>query len=96
MGPSQPLLPSRVNYLSQESPGGSISRTPTPSLDLAAVQAQIDASNASREEEMAEARTQLLQIFPGTDREVVDWVLEANGGDLGKSIESLLDMNSGE
>ncbi|KAH6915834.1 guanine nucleotide exchange factor Vps9 [Coprinopsis sp. MPI-PUGE-AT-0042] len=99
MGPSQPLLPSRVNYLSQEGQsltGGSISRTPTPSLDYAAVQAQIDASNASREEEMAEARAQLLQIFPGTDREVVDWVLEANGGDLGKSIESLLDMNSGE
>jgi hypothetical protein len=29
------------------------------------------------------------------DPEVRDWVLEANGGDLGKSIEGLLDMAGG-
>jgi len=28
------------------------------------------------------------------DGEVREWVLEANGGDLGKSIEALLEMGS--
>ncbi|EFI27347.1 guanine nucleotide exchange factor Vps9 [Coprinopsis cinerea okayama7 len=105
IGPSQPLLPPRVNYLAHSEGGGSgslnaaaseIARTPTPNLDFAGVQAQIEASHKSREEEIERARAQLVQIFPGTDREVVDWVLEANDGDLGKSIESLLEMNSGE
>jgi hypothetical protein len=79
--------------LSNAEAGGHISRTPTPALDLTAVQQQIDAAN---EEEAKENRQQLAQIFPNVDSEVVDWVLEANGGDLGKSIEALLDMNSGE
>ena len=41
------------------------------------------------------ARETLRQIFPTTDVEVVEWVLEANDGDLGKSIEALLEMSSG-
>ncbi|CDO73317.1 hypothetical protein BN946_scf185008.g79 [Trametes cinnabarina] len=41
------------------------------------------------------ARETLRQIFPATDPEVVEWVLEANEGDLGKSIEALLEMSSG-
>jgi hypothetical protein len=36
-----------------------------------------------------------VQIFPAMDREVIDLVLEANSGDLGKSIEALLEMSSG-
>jgi hypothetical protein len=36
-----------------------------------------------------------VQIFPGIDGEVIDLVLEANAGDLGKSIEALLEMSSG-
>ncbi|TFK29629.1 hypothetical protein FA15DRAFT_690940 [Coprinopsis marcescibilis] len=94
IGPSQTLHPPRVSYLAAA--GADIARTPTPNLDFAGVQAQIDATHASREEEMDHARGQLLQIFPGTDGEVVDWVLEANDGDLGRSIESLLEMTSGE
>jgi hypothetical protein len=34
-------------------------------------------------------------MFPSMDGEVRDWVLEANGGDLGKSIEALLEMGGG-
>ncbi|KAF6761755.1 guanine nucleotide exchange factor Vps9 [Ephemerocybe angulata] len=96
IGPSQQLpalVPPRVNLLAHAEAGGHISRTPTPALDLAAVQQQID---AAQNEEVKENRRQLAQIFPETDSEVVDWVLEANGGDLGKSIEALLEMNSGE
>jgi len=37
----------------------------------------------------------LLQVFPDTDREVAEAVLESSGGDLGRSIETLLEMGSG-
>ncbi|TEB36615.1 hypothetical protein FA13DRAFT_1726981 [Coprinellus micaceus] len=95
MGPSQPhLIQPRIQALSNAEAGGHISRTPTPALDLTAVQQQIDAAN---EEEAKENRQQLAQIFPnvGLGGRWIG-VLEANGGDLGKSIEALLDMNSGE
>lgn len=95
MGPSQQLLsPSTLPPRIQSLVGaeGHISRTPTPNLDLAGVQAQIDA--ATEQAEVASRET-LVQIFPGMDREVIEWVLEANGGDLGKSIEALLEMSSG-
>lgn len=96
LGPSQPqpqLMPPRIQALATSESGSHISRTPTPALDLAEVQQQID---AAREEEVKENRKQLAQIFPNIDGEVVDWVLEANDGDLGKSIEALLEMSSGE
>ncbi|KAJ2911947.1 hypothetical protein MD484_g8461, partial [Candolleomyces efflorescens] len=94
IGPShQALMPPRVNVLANEGLAGHISRTPTPNLDLAGVQQQID---AAQQAEVRQNREQLAQIFPSVDSEVVDWVLEANGGDLGKSIEALLEMNSGE
>ena len=85
--PSQTtLLPPRV----QGSEGSHISRTPTPALDFAGVQAQIDSVH---EQAAVAARETLIQIFPTVDVEVVELVLEANGGDLGKSIEGLLDMS---
>jgi len=95
MGPSQPLLspstlPPRVQSL-VSADQGHISRTPTPNLDLAGVQAQIDSATEHAE---AASRETLVQIFPAMDREVVDLVLEANNGDLGKSIEALLEMSS--
>jgi hypothetical protein len=55
------------------------------------MQAEIDIAH---EQAAVAARDTLLQIFPGADEEVVQWVLEANGGDLGRSIEALLDMTS--
>lgn len=93
MGPSQPLaqnllLPPRVQSLAGE--GAHISRTPTPALDFAGVQAQIDTAH---EHAAAASRATLMQIFPSVDVEVVEWVLEANDGDLGKSIEQLLDIS---
>ncbi|KAJ7623156.1 hypothetical protein FB45DRAFT_1061115 [Roridomyces roridus] len=88
-----PLLaavPPRLQSLAASGP--SVSRTPTPNLDLAGMQAQIDSAHHQAAQA---ARETLLQIFPGTEPEVVQWVLEANDGDLGKSIESLLEMSSG-
>lgn len=92
MGPSQSLIPPRVGYLAAGGDGPNISRTPTPNLDLAGMQAQIDSAH---EQAAEESRETLAQIFPGVDGEVVEWVLEANEGDLGKSIEALLEMTSG-
>ncbi|EPQ56270.1 hypothetical protein GLOTRDRAFT_74843 [Gloeophyllum trabeum ATCC 11539] len=101
MGPSQSLpavyqhpQPSpRMQALAQsESEGAHVSRTPTPNLDLAGIQAEIDQAH---ERAATAARETLVQIFPSTDREIIDWVLEANQGDLGKSIEALLEMSSG-
>ena len=96
MGPSQQLLspsslPPRVQTL-VSTDQGHISRTPTPNLDFTGVQAQIDSATEHAE---AASRETLVQIFPAMDREVIDLVLEANNGDLGKSIEALLEMNSG-
>ncbi|KAF7308905.1 hypothetical protein MKEN_01091000 [Mycena kentingensis (nom. inval.)] len=71
----------------------SVSRTPTPNLDLAGMQAQID--NAHEQAAHA-ARETLRQIFPTMDAEVVQLVLEAQDGDLGRSIEALLEMSSGD
>lgn len=79
-------------HLQPPSQAQHISRTPTPSLDLSAVQAEIDRAHAHAS---AASRGTLAQIFPSMDAEVRDWVLEANGGDLGKSIEALLEMGGG-
>jgi len=90
MGPSQSLMaaPRRSGPDS-----GHVSRTPTPNLDLAGIQAQIDTAHEHATEA---ARETLVQIFPAVDQEVIEWVLEANEGDLGRSIEGLLEMSSGE
>ena len=37
----------------------------------------------------------LIQIFPGMDREIIEVVLDANEGDIGRSIEGLLEMSAG-
>lgn len=70
--------------------GAHISRTATPTLDIAAVQAQIDSAH---EQVASASKATLRQIFPAVDLEVVDWVLEANDGDLGRSIEQLLEIS---
>ncbi|KAI3619702.1 guanine nucleotide exchange factor vps9 [Moniliophthora roreri] len=90
VGPSQPFHSQLQQPLSPSHSGISVSRTPTPSLDLTGMQAEID--NAHEQAAVASRET-LAQIFPSMDREVLELVLEANGGDLGKSIESLLEMS---
>lgn len=102
IGASQPLprlgfqaAPPRVQSLGSNDPesySAHVSRTPTPNLDFAGIQAEIDTAH---EQAATAAKETLMQIFPSVDVEVVQWVLEANQGDLGKSIEGLLEMSSG-
>ena len=108
MGPSQsaswlqaPRLQSLVqserdlqHLQASQSQGQGISRTPTPNLDfdLRGLQAEIDRAHESA---ASAAKETLRQIFPSMDEEILVWVLEANEGDLGKSIEALLEMSSG-
>ncbi|CAE6418093.1 unnamed protein product [Rhizoctonia solani] len=66
------------------------SRATTP-LDFSAMQAEIDRAHAAAADA---ARATLHQIFPTMDREVTDMVLEANNGDLGRSIDKLLEMSA--
>lgn len=66
--------------------------TPTAGLDIAGLQAEIDAAHTRAEDA---ARGTLIQIFPAVDQEVIEWVLEANEGDLGRSIEALLEIGGG-
>jgi hypothetical protein len=73
-------------------PDNSVSRTPTPALDIPAMEAEIDAAHARAEDA---ARDTLAQIFPTMEEDVRDMVLEANDGDLGRSIEALLEMTGG-
>ncbi|TCD69504.1 hypothetical protein EIP91_007434 [Steccherinum ochraceum] len=94
----QPRLSSLVlserdlQHLQVQGQSPHVSRTPTPNLDLVGLQQEIDRAH---EHAASAAKETLRQIFPSTDVEVVEWVLEANEGDLGKSIEALLEMSSG-
>lgn len=70
------------------------SRSPSPAGDVQQrnLEAEIGAiENAHR----SAARETVVQIFPSVEGEVVDMVLEANGGDLGRTIDALLEMSSG-
>ncbi|KAF8651601.1 hypothetical protein AX16_004691 [Volvariella volvacea WC 439] len=95
-----PLLPPRRNQsISYPYDHQPLSRTSTPGpgvdlvdLDIAGIQAQIDEAHAQTS---AQNKETLWQIFPTVDKEIVDWVLEANDNDLGKSIEALLELSSG-
>lgn len=80
-----------MNALRTPSPHG-VSRTPTPNLDIAGMQHEIDRVH---ENAAAASRDTLRQIFPDMDPEIMALVLDANDGDLGKSIEALLEMSSG-
>ncbi|KAJ7224138.1 hypothetical protein GGX14DRAFT_648637 [Mycena pura] len=92
--PGAAITPPRLQSLQAGDGGGvGVSRTPTPNLDLAAMQSQIDSAH---EQAAQAAKETLLQIFPAIEPEVVQLVLEANDGDLGQSIEALLEMNSGD
>lgn len=67
--------------------------TPTGTgLDIVAMQDEIDRAHEAAYDA---ARETILQIFPSVDREVADMILEANNGDLGLSIDKLLEMNLG-
>ncbi|KAI0036221.1 hypothetical protein K488DRAFT_8421, partial [Vararia minispora EC-137] len=90
----QPQLPQSAvppSLMVQSNPA-SRAATPGVDIDIAGLQEEIDRAH---ERQVDAARGTLEQIFPAMDREVIEWVLEANEGDLGKSIEALLEMSSG-
>jgi Rab5 GDP/GTP exchange factor len=76
----------------QNSYAASRTGTPTAGLDIPGLQAEIDAAHSRAADA---ARGTLIQIFPTVDQEVIEWVLEANEGDLGRSIEALLEIGGG-
>jgi len=76
----------------QDSYSTSRTGTPTAGLDIPGLQAEIDAAHTRAADA---ARGTLIQIFPTVDQEVIEWVLEANEGDLGRSIEALLEIGGG-
>lgn len=84
--PAQTLAPAQNNY------AASRTGTPTAGLDIPGLQAEIDAAHSRAADA---ARGTLIQIFPTVDQEVIEWVLEANEGDLGRSIEALLEIGGG-
>lgn len=83
---AQTLAPAQNHY------AASRTGTPTAGLDIQGLQAEIDAAHSRAADA---ARGTLFQIFPTVDQEVIEWVLEANEGDLGRSIEALLEIGGG-
>ncbi|KAG8755584.1 hypothetical protein FRC12_010847 [Ceratobasidium sp. 428] len=71
-------------------PSGVTPPRPGSPLDFSVMQAEIDRAHAAAADA---ARNTLQQIFPTMDREVTDMILEANNGDLGLSIDKLLEMS---
>lgn len=78
--------------VAQNSYSTSRTGTPTAGLDILGLQAEIDAAHTRAADA---ACGTLTQIFPAVDQEVIEWVLEANEGDLGRSIEALLEIGAG-
>ena len=83
---AQTLAPVQNSYVASRT------GTPTAGLDISGLQAEIDAAHSRAADA---ARGTLIQIFPTVDLEVIEWVLEANEGDLGRSIEALLEISGG-
>jgi Rab5 GDP/GTP exchange factor len=88
----RPLTQAQTLTVAQNSYPASRTGTPTAGLNIQGLQAEIDAAHSRAADA---ARGTLIQIFPAVDREVIEWVLEANEGDLGRSIEALLEISGG-
>ncbi|KAF8586054.1 hypothetical protein K439DRAFT_1387685 [Ramaria rubella] len=95
-GQSQPYRTPASNTLTAprqfQTPSPHPSRNPTPTLDFGALQVEIDRAHLAAQDA---AHATLIQIFPAVDPEVAEIVLEANDGDLGRSIEALLEISGG-
>ncbi|KAF8507965.1 hypothetical protein BU17DRAFT_70987 [Hysterangium stoloniferum] len=95
LGPSYQnpqLPPSSPSHSQLQVNSAHPSRNPTPTLDFGAMQDEIDRAHLAAQDA---ARETLRQIFPTVDQEVAEMVLEANDGDLGQSIEGLLEITGG-
>ncbi|KIM34491.1 hypothetical protein M408DRAFT_303717 [Serendipita vermifera MAFF 305830] len=93
-----PPLPPRGSSYFTPYPGASATPnrggggTPSPEVAPRNLEAEIGAiENAHRQA----AKETVVQIFPTVDNEVIDMVLDANGGDLGRTIDALLEMSAG-
>ena len=86
---SSPGLGQGSGRFALETPAG-LSRSPSPGLDIPGLQQEIDQAH---DRAASAALGTLTQIFPVADREVLEWVLEAENGDLGKSIEKMLEIS---
>jgi hypothetical protein len=89
----RPTAQTQTLTVAQNSYPTSRTGTPTAGLDIQGLQAEIDAAHSRAADA---ARGTLIQIFPAVDQEVIEWVLEANEGDLGRSIEALLEIGGGD
>jgi Rab5 GDP/GTP exchange factor len=67
------------------------SSTPSPDMQPRNLEAEIGAIESAHRQA---ARETVHQIFPTVENEVIDMVLEANGGDLGRTIDALLEMSA--
>lgn len=65
------------------------SRSPSPNFPARDLQAEIGAIEDAHRQA---ARDTVAQIFPHVEGEVIDMVLDANGGDLGRTIDALLEI----
>ncbi|EJD47919.1 hypothetical protein AURDEDRAFT_113204 [Auricularia subglabra TFB-10046 SS5] len=98
MGPSQQMLPVPPPFHDptySQAQAAAIARTQTPALDFTALSDEIERIDRVHQAARDAARDTLLQIFPSAEKEVAEMVLEANDGDLGRSIEALLEMTGG-
>jgi Rab5 GDP/GTP exchange factor len=94
-----PALPARTNDLFAPYSGtasslnerGMRSRSPSPNVPPRDLQEEIGAIEDAHRQA---ARETIVQIFPHVEGEVIDMVLEANGGDLGRTIDALLEISS--
>ena len=85
------LVQAQESYLqSQQAQAQAQAQTDTP--DIQFLQEEIDRAHQKRSEA---SKGTLRQIFPGVDEEVLEWVFEGSGGQLERSIETLLEMTSG-
>ncbi|KAG8784209.1 hypothetical protein FRC19_004509 [Serendipita sp. 401] len=87
-----PPLPPRRDIFSAGFGDLNRSRTPSPEVAPHNIAEQIGAIEDAHRQA---ARETVAQIFPSVEGEVVDMVLEANGGDLGRTIDAILEMMSG-
>lgn len=93
-----PALPPRGSSYFAPYPGNAATQnrntggTPSPEIAPRNLEAEIGAIESAHRQA---AKETVVQIFPTVDNEVIDMVLEANGGDLGRTIDALLEISAG-
>ncbi|GAA5954727.1 hypothetical protein JCM21900_005134 [Sporobolomyces salmonicolor] len=95
--PNPSLAPFQASSSSASSFSPNLSAPPSPDPALYAPPTISDASVTAEIDRQHEAQRQaaletLESIFPRVEKEVLEMVLWSNGGDVGKTVESLLEM----